>query len=90
MIYEYCKEQGLDSFMWGDGSILDKLFEVAGLKAQRIHSLYSHHPIDKWAAVLNVCDKNSKTQRPLFKKFHVDLRGMQGIPQGYVRGFSLL
>ena len=66
------------------------LFEVAGLKAQRLHDLYSDHPIDKLAAVLNVCEKNSKTQRPLFKKFLVDLRGMQGIPHGYVRGFSLL
>jgi hypothetical protein len=90
IIYEYSKVQGWDSFMWGDGSILDVLFEVAGLKAQRLHNAYDDHPIDKWAAVLNVCEKNSKTQRPLFKKFHVDLRGMQGIPHGYVRGFSLL
>jgi hypothetical protein len=90
IIYDYCKEQGWDTFMWGDGSILDELFEKAKLKAQRLHLAHDDHPIDKWRAVLDVCDRNVKSKNPLFRKLRVDLRGMQGIPHGYVRGFSLL
>ncbi len=90
IIYNYCKEQGWDGFIWGDGSILDELFEKANLKAQRLHLKNDDHPIDKWKAVLDVCEKNVKSKNPLFRKVFVDLKGLQGIPHGYVRGFFLL
>lgn len=78
IIYDYCKKQGWDSFMWGDGSLIDEMFDVAELKAEKING--SVYPVSKWKAVLDVCEKNAKSKRPLFKKFHVDLRGMYGIP----------
>jgi hypothetical protein len=82
MIYDYCKKQGWESFMWGDGHMLDRLYEAADLHIR------NPHPSNKWQAVLHICDRNSKTKKPLFRKARVNLHGHRGI--AFARRFYVL
>jgi hypothetical protein len=82
IIYDYCKKQGWDSFMWGDAHILESLYEAAGLRIR------NPHPSNKWKAVLNICETNSKTKKPLFRKVRLNLHGQGGI--SFARMFYLL
>ena len=81
-IYDYCKKQGWKSFMWGDGAMLDELFAVAGLQSS------NPDPAQKRRAVLNICEKNSKSKKPLFRKARVNLHGQGGI--AFARKFYVL
>jgi hypothetical protein len=82
MIYEYCKKQGWESFMVGDAHLLDALFEAAGLHVS------SPQSARKWQTVLNICEQNTKTKTPLFRKVRVNLHGHGGI--AFARRFYVL
>ena len=82
MIYDYCKQQGWESFMWGDAQRLDRLYDAAGL--QRRNS----DPLKKWQAVLQICDQNSQTKKPFFRKVRVNLHGQGGM--SFARRFYVL
>lgn len=59
--------------MWGDARILESLYDAAGLR------LRDPQPPRKWQAVLNICERNSRTKKPLFRKVRVNLHGQGGI-----------